>query len=105
MHDGGPSITVEKVILRYTDEQHEEDFGAVVDEVCWADGFHKRERLPYLQHIHLQALEAPIPSVPANEEPEEFRGSCFPIVENNPCFLYLGVQRCLRIGVILTCDI
>ena len=98
-------VTVEKVILRYTDEQHEEDFGAVVDEVCWADGFHKLERLPYLRHIHLQALEAPIPSVSANEEPEEFRGNCFPIVENNPCFLYWGVQRCLRIGVTLTSDI
>lgn len=97
-------MTVEKVILRYTDEQSEEHFIAVVDEVCREDGSHKLKRLPHLRHIHFQAMEAPIPSLPASGEPEEYLGNCFPLVENNPCSLFGEVQRCLTIGVTLTCD-
>ena len=98
-------MTVAKVILRYTDVQTEEDFRAVVDEACSEGGVYKVEQMPYLQHIHFQAMQPPIPNVPANTESEEYRGNHFPIVENNPCFLYREVQRCLRVGVTLSCDI
>lgn len=97
--------TVGKVILRYEDEYPEEDFRAVVNETCGEDGHYKLKKMPYLQHIHFQAMEAPIPNPPMGMEPEEYRGNRFPIVENNPCFLYSAVQRCLSVGVTLTTDI